>query len=238
MQQILIVDDEPAIVAAVRERLEREGLGVRAAASGEQALGELEEEGCDLLLLDVGLPGIDGFEVLRRVRALRPELPVILLTARGDEIDRVVGLELGADDYVVKPFSVRELAARIRSLLRRVAEVAALRAKLSGGQGAADGPDFSRGELQIDALRRRAVFRGVTLELRPREFDLLAFLARHPGQVFSRDALLRQVWGQEEFLDARTVDVHVRRLRARLGAIDPDAELIQTEWGVGYRLVL
>lgn len=238
MQQILIVEDEPAIVAAVRERLEREGFAVRAAASGEQGLADLEGAACDLLLLDVGLPGIDGFEVLRRARALQPELPVILLTARGDEIDRVVGLELGADDYVVKPFSVRELAARVRSLLRRVAEVAALRAKLSAEQGAADGLDSPKGPLLIDVPRRRAVFQGVPLELRPREFDLLAFLARHPGQVFSRDALLRQVWGQEEFLDARTVDVHVRRLRARLGAIDPEAELIQTEWGVGYRLVL
>lgn len=238
MQQILIVEDEPAIVAAVRERLEREGFAVRAAASGEQGLAELEGAGCDLLLLDVGLPGIDGFEVLRQVRGLRPELPVILLTARGDEIDRVVGLELGADDYVVKPFSVREIAARVRSLLRRMAEVAALRAKLSGEQGAAGGLESAHGPLQVDLPRRRASFQGVPLELRPREFDLLAFLARHPGQVFSREALLRQVWGQEAFLDARTVDVHVRRLRARLGAVDPAADLIQTEWGVGYRLVL
>lgn len=232
MQRILIVDDEPAIVATLRERLEREGFAVLASSSGEGALAILEEGPPDLLLLDVGLPGMDGFELLRRVRARGLDLPVILLTARGDEIDRVVGLELGADDYVVKPFSARELVARARALLRRAAEVAALRAQVAGQQIATT----TIAGLEIDQTRRRASFRGVPLQLRPREFDLLALLARHPGQSFSRDALLRQVWGQEEFFDARTVDVHVRRLRARLAAIDPEAAaLIQTEWGVGYR---
>lgn len=232
MQRVLIVDDEPAIVAAVRERLEREGLAVRAAPDGEAALAALATDPPDLLLLDIGLPGIDGFETLRRARAQGHDLPVILLTARGDEIDRVVGLELGADDYVVKPFSVRELAARVRALLRRAAEVAALRARL------ADAAPAPIGRLSIDPARRRAALGAIPLDLRPREFDLLAFLARHPGQVFSREALLRQVWGQEGFLDARTVDVHIRRLRAKLAAADPDADLIQTERGVGYRLVL
>jgi len=232
MQRILIVDDEPAIVAALRERLEREGFAVLVATSGEQALAMLAESPPDLLLLDVGLPGIDGFELLRRLRAQGLAVPVILLTARGDEIDRVVGLELGADDYVVKPFSARELAARVRALLRRAAEVAALRAQVAAA------PALPPAQLQIDQARRRASFRGIPLDLRPREFDLLALLASHPGQVFSRDALLRQVWGQVGFLDARTVDVHVRRLRAHLIAIDPQAaELIQTEWGVGYRFV-
>lgn len=231
MQRILLVDDEPAIVAAVRERLEREGLTVQALASGEAALAAVAEQPPDLVLLDVGLPGIDGFEVLRRMRDSSPEVPVILLTARGDEIDRVVGLELGADDYVVKPFSVRELAARARTLLRRSAEVAALRARIAAA------PPSPGSDLQIDPARRRATFRGAALDLRPREFDLLAFLARNPDQVFSRDALLRQVWGQEAYLDARTVDVHIRRLRAHLAAVDPDANLIQTEWGVGYRFV-
>lgn len=246
MQRVLIVDDEPAIVAAVRERLERDGLAVLAAGSGEQALDLLDEGLPDLLLLDVGLPGIDGFELLRRLRARGLDVPVVLLTARGDEIDRVVGLELGADDYVVKPFSVRELAARVRALLRRAAEVAALRARVAASTAPGDSASDSaaagnaagseHGGLRIEASRRRATFRGTPLELRPREFDLLALLARHPGQVWSRDALLRQVWGQEGFLDARTVDVHIRRLRAALAAVDPvAAELIQTEWGVGYK---
>lgn len=229
MQRILIVDDEPAIVALVRERLEREGLLVRAVASGEAAVEALAAEPCDLLLLDIGLPGIDGFETLRRLRAQGLDLPVILLTARGDEIDRVVGLELGADDYVVKPFSPRELAARARALLRRAAEVAALRARLAERPI----PSGTTG-LEIDPARRRASLNGIQLDLRPREFDLLAFLARNPGQVFSRDALLRQVWGQDSFLDDRTVDVHIRRLRAKIAAVAPDADLIRTEWGVGY----
>lgn len=235
MQRILVVDDEPAIVATVRDRLEREGFAVLVANSAEQALAELGPEPPDLLLVDVGLPGLDGFELLRRLRASGLDAPVILLTARGDEIDRVIGLELGADDYVVKPFSVRELAARVRALLRRTGEVAALRARLAEQPDTVPAPAVPA-RLQIDAARRRASFQGTILELRPREFDLLALLARHPGQVFSRDALLRQVWGQEDHLDARTVDVHVRRLRAKLAAIDPSVDLLQTEWGVGYRL--
>ncbi len=235
MQTILMVEDEPAIVAAVRERLDREGFAVLTATSGEAALVTLAEARPDLLLIDVGLPGIDGFELLRRIRAQALDLPVMLLTARGDEIDRVVGLELGADDYVVKPFSVRELAARVRALLRRVAEVAALRAQVAAGQGTA--PQAPVG-LTIDQARRRATLGTTSLDLRPREFDLLAFLVRHPGQVFSREALLRHVWGQADFLDARTVDVHIRRLRAHLAELDPAAaELIQTERGVGYRFV-
>lgn len=232
MQHILIIDDEPSIVALIRERLEREGLIVHTVGDGEAALALLLQQPIDLVLLDVGLPGIDGFEVLRRMRDLNQDSAVILLTARGDEIDRVVGLELGADDYVVKPFSVRELAVRVRTLLRRSAEVAALRARLATTPVLP--PSHS---LQIDPPRRRASFQGVTLDLRPREFDLLAFLARHPDQVFSRDALLQHVWGQDGFLDDRTVDVHIRRLRAKLAQIDPQADLIQTEWGVGYRFV-
>jgi DNA-binding response OmpR family regulator len=230
MQHILLVDDEKTIASLVKSRLEQEGFAVRALASGEEALAELAQSSFDALLLDVGLPGIDGFETLRQLRGRGHDLPVIMLTARADEIDRVVGLELGADDYVVKPFSPRELAARVRALLRRTAEAAALRARLGPAQAAPASP------LRIDAQRRRATLRGQPLDLRPREFDLLALLAAHPGQVFTREALLRQVWGADEFLDARTVDVHVRRLRAKLAAVAPDDEMIQTEWGVGYRL--
>lgn len=230
MQKILIIDDEPAIVGAIRERLTNEGFAVVTVADGESALIALTAEPFDLVLLDIGLPGIDGFETLRRMRAAGHHLPVIVLTARGDEIDRVVGLELGADDYLVKPFSVRELAARVRALLRRTAEAAALRAQLSEQR-----PPPAQA-LQIDPLRRSVTFQGERLELRPREFDLLALLARHPGQVFTREALLRQVWGGDEHIDARTVDVHIRRLRAHLAGVDPDADMIQTEWGVGYRL--
>jgi DNA-binding response OmpR family regulator len=231
MQRILLVDDEPLIAETLRDRLEREGFGVRAVTSGEAALEALAEGGWGLLLLDVGLPGIDGFEVLREVRTRGLELPVVMLTARGDEIDRVVGLELGADDYVVKPFSAREVAVRARALLRRSAEVAQLRARLA----ASAAPAAANG-LQLDLPRRRATLHGASLELRPREFDLLALLAAHPGQVFTREALLRQVWGYDDYVDARTVDVHVRRLRAKLAAVEPETQLILTEWGVGYKL--
>jgi DNA-binding response OmpR family regulator len=229
---ILLVDDEQTIAALVRSRLEREGFAVRVAADGAAALAALAEGGFDLLLLDVGLPGLDGFAVLRKLRAAGHDLPVIMLTARADEGDRVVGLELGADDYVVKPFSPRELAARVRALLRRTAEATRLRAQVE-----AQGAPAALAPLQVDAARRRVTFLGQPLDLRPREFDLLALLAAHPGQVFTREALLRQVWGAEEY-DARTVDVHVRRLRAKLAAVSPETEVIRTEWGVGYGLTV
>ncbi len=230
-QRVLLVDDEQSIVDALGERLDRDGFSVYAVASGEEALEALSAASYDLILLDVGLPGIDGFETLRQLRAQGRDTPVIVLTARGDEIDRVVGLELGADDYVVKPFSARELTARVRALLRRSAEIARLRAQVENEE-----TPLPERSLQIDTLRRKVTFRGQPLELRPREFDLLTLLAAHPGQVFTREALLRQVWGYDEYVDARTVDVHIRRLRAKLADIDPDAQVILTEWGVGYKL--
>ena len=214
----------------ISQRLERDGFEVRTAHNGETALEILRSEAFSAVLLDVALPGIDGLEVLRQLRATGQNLPVILLTARADEIDRVLGLELGADDYLVKPFSPRELVARLRALLRRTAEAAVLRAQL-----AASAP--VNGPLLIDSARRIARFHGVQLDLRPREFDLLALLAAHPEQVWTREALLRRVWGGDEYIDARTVDVHVRRLRAKLAAVDEHDQSIQTEWGVGYRFV-
>lgn len=239
MGHILVVDDEPAIVAVVRERLEREGFQVRAAASGEEALAHLETSPADLVVLDVMLPGVDGFEVLRRLRSEGHRVPVIVLSARDEDVDKIVGLELGADDYLAKPFNPRELSARIRAVLRRQAELSALKAKAapepaSIGDGSA--PDGSQG-LRFDHPQRLAWFRGQALDLRPKEYELLHFLARHPGQVFTREALLSRVWGQESYIDERTVDVHVRRLRAKLAAVDPEAQVILTEWGVGYRLV-
>lgn len=230
MQHILVVDDEAAIVDMVRSRLEREGFVVHAVMNGEEGLAALSQQPYAALLLDVGLPGIDGFETLRQIRAGGYDLPVIVLTARGDEIDRVVGLEMGADDYVVKPFSPRELVARLRTLLRRAAEVALLRARLSQRE------ERTPHTLQVDLHRHRVLFQGQVVDLRPREFDLLVLLATHPGQVFTREALLRQVWGYDMHVDVRTVDVHVRRLRAKLAAIDPEAQVILTEWGVGYKL--
>jgi DNA-binding response OmpR family regulator len=150
-------------------------------------------------------------------------------------VDKIVGLELGADDYMIKPFNPRELTARARAALRRQAELRAVEAKLAHLQPESESPEHGEG-LRFDHPRRRAWFRGHALDLRPREYDLLHFLAQHQGQVFTRDALLSQVWGHDSYISERTVDVHVRRLRAKLATIDPDAEVILTEWGVGYRV--
>lgn len=235
MDHILVVDDEPAIVTVVRERLEREGFTVQAAASGEEALAHMEAEPADLIVLDVMLPGIDGFEVLRRLRSMGRTVPVIVLTARDEDVDKIVGLEMGADDYLVKPFNPRELSARIRAVLRRQSELKALEAKAKRLEDAVQSTEQHEG-LHFDHPRRRAWFHGRPLDLRPREYELLYFLCRHRGQVFSREALLSHVWGHETYIDQRTVDVHVRRLRAKLSDVDPDIEVILTEWGVGYRL--
>jgi len=230
MQRILVVDDERTIVQILEQRLRRDGFEVASVMTGTDALRIVHEQPFVTILLDIGLPDIDGFDVLRQLRASGIHVPVLMLTARGDEIDRVVGLELGADDYVVKPFSPRELVARIRALLRRTAEADALRAQLQPTTKASS-------TLHIDPARRVAHFLNQPLDLRPREFDLLALLAAHPGQVWTREALLRQVWGTDQHIDARTVDVHVRRLRAKLAQITTAHEPIQTEWGVGYRWV-
>lgn len=231
--RVLIVDDEQNIVDFTRSRFEREGLTVRTAANGAQALAQLlpsANSDIDIVILDVGLPDIDGFEVLRRVRNSGSDVPVIILSARTDDVDRIVGLELGADDYVVKPFNPRELAARVRGLLRRMEQVHALREQVGAAKPMSSG-------LTLDPSRRLATYQGQTLDLRPKEFDLLSFLAAHPGQVFSRPALLERVWGYDRYVDERTVDVHVRRLREKLTAIDPEAALIETEWGVGYKFI-
>jgi DNA-binding response OmpR family regulator len=230
MQRILVVDDEPSILEVITQRLVRDGFDVQTARDAEEALRLLRELDCDAAIIDIGLPGMDGFDLLREVRGKGASIPVMMLSARGDEIDRVVGLELGADDYVVKPFSPRELVARLRALLRRTAEVATLRAQLAP-------TPLPTEPLMIDSNRRQARFQGEPLDLRPREFDLLSVLVAHPRQVWSREALLKRVWGTDEHIDARTVDVHIRRLRAKLGAINAAQDLIQTEWGIGYRYV-
>jgi DNA-binding response OmpR family regulator len=232
MDHILVVDDEPAIVTVVRERLEREGFEVQGVSSGEEALAHLEADPADLVVLDVMLPGIDGFEVVRRLRGAGDRVPVLLLTAKDEDVDKIVGLEMGADDYLVKPFNPRELSARIRALLRRQAELRAAEARARPPMGVARTDQT----LTFDHPQRQAWFRGQSLALRPREYDLLYFLAQHPGQVFTRDALLSHVWGQDSYIDERTVDVHVRRLRAKLAEVAPDVSVILTRWGVGYRL--
>jgi DNA-binding response OmpR family regulator len=220
---VLVVDDDPTVSDVVRRYLEQDGYRVRLAADGLAALAAVAAETPDLVVLDLMLGGIDGLEVCRRLRRAHPELPVVMLTALGEEADRVVGLEVGADDYVTKPFSPRELVLRVRSVLRRTAP------KETGG------PVILRdGDLVADTGRRVAELGGKTLALTVREFDLLEFLLRHPAKAWSRAQLLEQVWGWQ-FGDQSTVTVHVRRLREKIEADPADPKRLLTVWGVGYR---
>ena len=223
---VLVVDDEPTIVEVVARYLERSGYETLMAADGLAALQVAEQGDPDLIVLDVMLPQLDGIEVMRRLHE-RPgkPVPVILLTARGEESDRLVGLRRGADDYVVKPFSPKELVARVDAVLRRVSPPAE----------EATAP-IEVGSLRIDPAMRTVMLDGDELSLTQREFDLLAYLATHPGQVFSRDQLMEAVWDDPSFNDTSTVTVHVRRLRAKLGDGPSAPRFIETVWGVGYRL--
>jgi DNA-binding response OmpR family regulator len=221
--EVLVVDDEPMVREVVSRYLRRDGLDVHELGDGDAAIQWLDSHRPDLVVLDVMLPGTDGLSVLRRLRAVSA-VPVIMLTARTDELDRVLGLELGADDYVVKPFSPRELAIRVRNMLRRAA--------------APSQPDGSLdfGALRIDQAAREAVVDGHAVALTPKEFDLLHFMAQSPRQVFSRRQLLAQVWDSApEFQDPATVTVHIGRLRQKLEADPEHPRWILTAWGVGYR---
>jgi two-component system, OmpR family, response regulator ResD len=218
--RVLVVDDDPTVAEVVSGYLDRAGYLVDRAAEGPEALARAAEHRPDLVVLDLMLPGMDGLEVCRRMRGRGP-VPVIMLTARGDEDDRILGLEVGADDYVTKPFSPRELVLRVESVLRRSRP-----AQQSGALRAAG--------LSLDPQARRAVKNGAELALTIREFDLLAFFLRHPGRVFGREDLMREVWGWD-FGDLSTVTVHVRRLRGKVEDDPARPRLIQTVWGVGYR---
>ncbi len=219
---VLIVDDEPIVREVVVRYLKREGYETLEAGDGDDARALLEREQPDLVVLDVMLPGTDGLELCRWIRS-RSALPVILLTARGEEADRIVGLELGADDYVTKPFSPRELAARVRTVLRRSAPIEAVEERLT----------FEG--LALDASTREVRREGEELKLTAKEFDLLWFLASHPRKVFSRDQLMSRVWGYEAAFDTGTVTVHMRRLREKIEETPSHPRFLQTVWGVGYR---
>ncbi len=224
MTTVLVVDDEPIVREVVVSYLQREGFRTLEAADGERARELLEHDAPNLVVLDVMLPEMDGLELCRWIRA-RSDVPVIMLTARGEEADRIVGLELGADDYVTKPFSPRELAARVRTVLRRSEPSVSKAERLT----------FD--ELEIDTRTREVTKGGELLRLTAKEFDLLWFLANHPRQVFSRDQLMDRVWGYEAALDTGTVTVHVRRLREKIEDDPSRPRLLQTVWGVGYRFV-
>jgi DNA-binding response OmpR family regulator len=222
MSTILVVDDEPIVRDVVVRYLRRDGYQTREAATGDEAREILEAETPQLVVLDVMLPGTDGLELCRWIRA-RSDLPVIMLTARGDETDRIVGLELGADDYVTKPFSPRELAVRVRTVLRRSSAVAA------------EGERVSFGPFELDSAARELRRDDELLKLTAKEFDLLWFLASHPRRVFSRDQLMHSVWGYTTALDTGTVTVHIRRLREKIESDPSRPRLLETVWGVGYR---
>jgi DNA-binding response OmpR family regulator len=224
MTTVLVVDDEPIVRDVVVRYLRRDGFETLEAADGDTARKLIETGSPHLVVLDVMLPGIDGLALCRWIRA-RGELPVIMLTARGEEADRIVGLELGADDYVTKPFSPRELAVRVRTVLRRTAHASLPDERL----------DFGR--LAIDARSREVTVGGERLRLTAKEFDLLFFLATHPRQVFSRDQLMDRVWGYAAALDTGTVTVHVQRLRSKIELDPKSPQHLETVWGVGYRFV-
>jgi DNA-binding response OmpR family regulator len=221
---VLVVDDEPAIGEIVSRYLERAGYATAVAGNGRDALGHAESAPPDVVVLDLMLPDMDGLEVMRRLRREKHRrAAIILLTARGEESDRIVGLRLGADDYVVKPFSPAELVARVDAVLRRI-EPALERE-----------PSLHFDGLEIDPGGRRVLLGGEPLELTQREFELLLFLARHPGQAFTRDQLMERVWQYTFYIDTSTVTVHIRRLRAKLEPDPSRPRFIETVWGVGYR---
>lgn len=226
-KDILVVDDEASVVEVVSLYLRREGFNVRTARDGREALAAIKSQIPALVVLDLMLPQVDGLEILRQLRAdPAQDVPVIMLTARGQEVDRIYGLELGADDYVTKPFSPAELASRVKAVLRRTGR---------GEEGAGKGRPLQYGDLHIDAKTRLVTVRGQTVDLTATEFDLLWFMACHPRQVFKRDQLLENVWGFSEYVDPSTVTVHIRRLREKIEANPSEPVYLVTVWGVGYK---
>jgi two-component system, OmpR family, response regulator len=221
---ILLVDDEDSVQKLLAYPLEREGFRVLQARDGEEALERFAAEQVDLVVLDLMLPKLDGLEVCKRLRA-ESEVPIIMLTARDDELDKVVGLELGADDYITKPFSIREFRSRVRALLRRA----------SVARPVQDGEAITADGLRIDLAKRSVEVRGKPVQLTYVEFELLRTLAAHPGRVYSRKMLLEALWGASDYREPRTIDVHVRHLREKLEPDPADPEYLLTVRGVGYR---
>ena len=224
--RLLVVDDEDAILEFVSFNLRKEGYDVTVAHDGDEALALADKQDFDLVVLDIMLPGVDGFEVCRRLRA-KGDVPVLFLSARDTELDKVVGLEIGGDDYLAKPFGVRELQARVKALLRR--------APAGSRDGGIAGEHIELAGITLDEGAHMATADGRLIDLTPREFELLACLMRHGGKVLSRDQLLREAWGWEYLVETKTVDTHVKRLRDKLEAAGCDPALVETVRGYGYR---
>lgn len=238
-KKVLVVDDEPGIRSAIAYALKREGYETETAADGEEALEKVESFGPSVLVLDVMMPKMDGYEVCRRLEN-RSGIGIILLTVKNDMIDKIVGLELGADDYMTKPFEIREVLARVKALMRRVEKNGAA---ASGGESGDPSPDEAEagdlvelGPLRIRISHRSAELDGQELELTPKEFDLLTLLVSRPARVFTRDDLLDRVWSMDYAGGTRTVDIHVQRLRKKLG--EDHQGILQTVYGVGYKAAL
>jgi DNA-binding response OmpR family regulator len=229
-QSILVVEDEPSVAEVVGVYLRRAGYAVRIVNTGQAALHEIDAQPPSLIILDLMLPGVDGWAITRHVRAQqssgRGDTPIIMLTARSQEIDRIAGLEMGADDYVTKPFSPQELVSRVRAVMRRV--------RSSGGDETIERA-LTFDDLVIDPQTHLVIISGVEKTLTAKEFELLWWLARHPRQVFSRDVLLERVWGVAEYIDPGTVTVHIRRLREKIEVDPSNPRHLQTIWGVGYK---
>lgn len=222
-EKILLVEDEKTLAKALKFNLEKEGFRVEVAFDGEEALNAMSGEEPDLVILDLMLPKIDGYEVCRSIRR-SSDVPIIMLTARDEDIDKILGLELGADDYMTKPFNTRELLARIRAILRRTVQ-----------QAAAARSFIKVGDLQIDVIKRKVTVKGREVALTSREYNLLSLLASNPGKVYSREELLEEIWGDDYSGDVRTVDVHIRHLREKIEEFPAEPNIILTVWGAGYK---
>ena len=226
MAKILVVDDEAVLVKGIRFNLQQEGYQVETGSDGEQAVELAREGSFDLVILDLMMPKIDGLQACMRIREFS-DVPIIMLTAKGEDSDKLMGFACGADDYVTKPFNILELKARVRALLRRTAAAAAKQQEAG---------DLTVGHIRLDPAERSAWKDGAQVELTAKEFDLMELLMRNPGRVYSRENLLNVVWGYEYIGDFRTVDVHIRRLREKLELDPANPEYIRTKWGVGYYL--
>lgn len=224
MARVLVVDDEKLIVKGIRFSLEQEGMEVDCAYDGEEAVQKAKENEYDIILLDVMLPKLDGFEVCQQIREFS-SVPVIMLTAKGDDMDKILGLEYGADDYITKPFNILEVKARIKAIIRRTKKKAPEKENRKV---------VEKGDLHLDCDSRRLNIGGKEINLTAKEFDLLELMALNPNKVYSRDHLLNAVWGYDYPGDVRTVDVHIRRLREKIEANPSEPKYVHTKWGVGY----